>query len=77
MTTTDQKIEAVEEFLDWRENTDPTTSPDRLVERWRSVLEQADAATLLQQYRADAEFALAADDVAAAKALMERISRGV
>lgn len=76
MTTTDEKIQAVEAFLDWRENTDPTAAlTDQLVERWRSALEIADAATLLAEYRKDAAFAKGnAED---ALKLAERIVDGI
>lgn len=75
MTTIDEKVEAVEEFLDWRENTDPHTSPDRLVEAWRAALNTADVHALLASYRKDAAFAQGnAED---ALKLAERIVDGI
>ncbi|WP_217182670.1 hypothetical protein [Streptomyces sp. AC495_CC817] len=55
--TIDEKVVAVEEFLDWRDEsgaTDPLTSS---LERWRSTLQQAEDEQLLHELRRDAEFA--------------------
>lgn len=71
--TTDEKIQAVEEFLDWRENTDPTAPPARLVEKWRSALEGADDAATLAEIRREAEFV---KDAGEAFLLVERIRNG-
>lgn len=75
MTTIDEKVEAVEEFLEWRENTDPLTSPDRQLEAWRAALTTADVHAQLAAYRLDAAFALGNPDDALK--LAERIVGGV
>lgn len=49
--TTDEKIQAVEEFLAWRENAHPVDPPAQLVEAWRAALQVADDAALLARIR--------------------------
>jgi hypothetical protein len=72
--TTDQKIQAVEEFLDWRNNAHPTDAPETLLEKWRAVLEQANDAALLAELRKEAPFALT--DPAEAMKLVGRLIHG-
>ncbi|MBT2484825.1 MULTISPECIES: hypothetical protein [unclassified Microbacterium] len=71
--TTDEKIQAVEEFLAWRENAHPTTAPIQLVETWRAALQAVDDAALLADIRKEAAFVSTSDE---ALALVERIARG-
>lgn len=72
--TTDQKIEAVEEFLDWRSNAYPTDTPESLVEKWRGVLNQAADAAVLAEIRKEAQFVQG--NPAESLKLVERIASG-
>ncbi|MFT4258020.1 hypothetical protein [Microbacterium sp.] len=72
--TIDEKIQAVEDFLDWREQSGATDPIASSVERWRSSLQAQADFDLLRELRKEAEFARGnAED---ALALMEKIIGG-
>lgn len=72
--TTEEKIEAVEAFLEWRENAHPTDTPESLVEKWRTVLNEAADAAVLADIRKEAQFVQGNPDEALK--LVERIASG-